>query len=66
MRFIEERGDAVQLMAERFFDQHMRARSDRLAGAFDVQAGWIGDQDNIWPLILQAGVEIAYLGRVDA
>jgi hypothetical protein len=66
LRFIEERGDAVQLMAERFFDQHMRARSDRLAGAFDVQTGRIGDQDNIWPLMLQGRIEIAYLGRVDA
>jgi hypothetical protein len=66
LRFIEELGDTVQLVAQRFFHQHMRARSDRPAGSLDVQTGRIGNQDYVWPLTIQGRVEIVCLDRVDA
>src|SRR5437867_3669663 len=48
-------------MPDWLFDQHVRARANRLARRFNVQAGRIGDQDDVGSLVAQKSLEIVGL-----
>ena len=48
---VEQLGHAVERVPDRLFDQHVRARPQRLARRLDVQAGRIGHQHHVGLLV---------------
>ena len=63
---LKQLGDAREVVADRLFDEHVRACAHRLAGGLDVQAGRVGNHDHVGPFFRERPIQVAVFACVDA